>query len=248
MDNKEMPNRFEESEPEKKIIYYRLKEFVSNYENEVQKFFNNYCDATELDFINETIKRYYIYIKNVTLINDLYGNCFIESDFKGVNIIEEIIDKVKSNTTNEICVENCNNFYYSFTAIINYLESRKNEIENENFNKYYKSSFKSNITQTEISIFPFLTQHGKNLFEEYLKTSTDYNDISFIFYQLTESNPPEMVKMKYINYIDWLKENKYITENEYKIFENKLSLNKKSNAQFRIDKFNEIKNRLKEVV
>lgn len=107
------------------------------------------------------------------------------------------------------------------------------------------TNFKTNITQTETSIFPFLTQHGKNLFEEYLKTSTDYNDISFIFYQLTESDPPEMFNMKYNEYIDWLKKNKHITEKEFNNLEKKISLNKKSNAQFRKDRLTEIKSRLK---
>lgn len=126
----------------------------------------------------------------------------------------------------------------SFNRIIQFINNKINSLKHDNI--------KNTTHENKNSNYPFLTLYGKKLFEKYLKANTDFNEISFIFYRLTEKNPPDMVKMKYREYIDWLKEKEYITKKEYEKLENKTSLNKKSNAQFRLDRLNEIESRLKE--
>ena len=120
----------EKTENIKGVIYYTLKEYKDNYNKTHELFINKHNDATELDFIQNQISNYKTYIENVTFIEWEYEpRVIIESEIKGENMVSEIIEQVKESKTKKIDYEKCNNFYYSFKAIITYLEDKRKEIQ-----------------------------------------------------------------------------------------------------------------------
>ena len=78
-------------------IFYTFKEYEKNFNDSLSLFLTDYFDSNELDFLIEQKELYKICIENVVIIQDGLGNYFIKSKFLGINMIDEILNKVSDN-------------------------------------------------------------------------------------------------------------------------------------------------------
>lgn len=131
----------------KKIIY-SFKEYQEKYPALLEAFISDYEDNEEEDFLNEQIERYCIYIDNVTftetvgLIDDEHTFTYyaIKAEVENFNIDAELQFKIMNmsevdtppppyNYDPEINVETCKKYERSFDKILDFLTTKKAELE-----------------------------------------------------------------------------------------------------------------------
>lgn len=131
---------------EKKVIF-TLKEYKERYNEILESFICEYEDYEEIDFINEEIEKYKIYLKNTKLVDhgtytDNYKPFVL---LEGWDIVDEIINKIEIDTLDHKGNKHgvrydallCRKLDISFTKIISFLENKKpQQIQNDTPTNY----------------------------------------------------------------------------------------------------------------
>ncbi|WP_157485887.1 hypothetical protein [Flavobacterium soli] len=115
-------------------IHYTFKEYEQAYQSLLDKFINEYEDNSELDFLAIQLENYNTYVQHVTLLE--YGGDVKLPEYilRGYSMIKELEDKIYKQ--DEISprmydYEMIDKLYRSFKKIIQFINSKKEKIKNE---------------------------------------------------------------------------------------------------------------------
>lgn len=176
-----------------KKISYSFREFENSYDSQLQSYLDEYEDNSELEFCNENIDQYKIYLENVRIFSEGYP--YPMAHFKGYNMVDEILDKVKNNEGFDFKL--CNNYSKSFNKIIVFLQEKMNLLSNDTTENKANNLFRKS---------PFTNREHFDLF---LHIEKELNETKKIKWTLIYEHFQDVqeIKLSELKYMTFIREN-----------------------------------------
>jgi hypothetical protein len=215
------------------INTYTLKQYQECYPDLLERHKLEYEDYNEFTFINKELENFYDSIFDIDELidNHDYDEILFSRKVFPQNFFEQrdydhsaFMDAVKKSNL-------------SSSKIIDFLESRKQELENndkQNFGNPYPDIFTGNDNKAYTLFKEFSENHINDM----------YTDYSFIFQQMKFNK--YILDIKQRKFIDWLKENQYINDKDHSFFvcQNSLKALNKCAFPIRVNPYIQLKDKI----
>lgn len=109
-------------------LYFSSNDFINSFNTDFEDFKNVYPDADMNGFITVNISFYRVCIENTEYVTLETGEAIIKSELLGTNSIPEILQKI-SNSQKVVDEVKRKQAYFSFNAILNFLTTKLNQID-----------------------------------------------------------------------------------------------------------------------